>query len=340
MRSRSSNSVPGVIKEEKQNADKPVSALPSRFKGLLFMALLALQAGTQPIIARKCTSKEVNITSQVIACELAKIVCSLFIIGLEGSGRSLIKQWDFFGAMVASGLPAAIYAIQNMLVQVAYRHLDYLTFNMLNQTKLLFTAFFNFVLLGLMQSSQQVTALFMMLVGATLLTVGGKSGSSAGGEHDESFLLGIMPVLLASMLSGVASSLCQWAIQVKKRSPYLLTIEMSVIGTAVLVFSMLHTPDGAKIRAEGFFNGWTPYAVIPVLTNAGGGILVGLVTKYSGGVKKGFVNISALLVTAVAQYLVDGIQPSMFVWIAMPLVVGSTYAHMQYPYVDKTKKFA
>ena len=65
--------------------------------------------------------------------------------------------------------------------------------------------------------------------------------------------------------------------------------------------------------------GWTLYTWIPVLASALGGIIVGLVTKYAGGVTKGFALIAGLLVTAVTGYVVDGtpLGPRHFVALAM-----------------------
>ena len=37
-----------------------------------------------------------------------------------------------------------------------------------------------------------------------------------------------------------------------------------------------------------------------------GGLVVGLVTKYAGGVVKGFALIAGIIITGVAQWLVDG----------------------------------
>ena len=54
------------------------------------------------------------------------------------------------------------------------------------------------------------------------------------------------------------------------------------------------TPDSALIRDQGLFAGWTLTSWIPVVSNAVGGILVGLVTKYSGGVRKGCVGRACL----------------------------------------------
>lgn len=62
--------------------------------------------------------------------------------------KKQFKEWRLVKALTASGLPAAIYALQNSLLQISYKNLDSLTFSILNQTKLLFTAFFTYLILG------------------------------------------------------------------------------------------------------------------------------------------------------------------------------------------------
>lgn len=54
---------------------------------------------------------------------------------------------------------------------------------------------------------------------------------------------------------------------------------------------------------KGFFDNWTPQTLIPIFTNAAGGIIVGLVTKHSGAVKKGFALIFGLLLSGILQAL-------------------------------------
>lgn len=65
----------------------------------------------------------------------------------DGTLKRAFKEWTLMGALTASGLPAAIYALQNSLLQISYKNLDSLTFTMLNQTKILFTAFFTYLIL-------------------------------------------------------------------------------------------------------------------------------------------------------------------------------------------------
>lgn len=303
------------------------------------MILLSFQYGAQPLLSKRFSGKQVIVSSAVITCEWAKVGFAMIFMAWDGTLWTLGKDWTLSGALIASGLPAALYALQNTLLQLGYRYLDSLTFSMLNQSKLLFTALFMFLILRHRQSSYQIGALMLLLVAALLLCVGESSsrGSSPKGAHGEAILLGVLPVLVASVISGLASTLCQWASQVKRRSSYLMTVEMSAIGTLCLLVSMLWSPDGQSIRKHGFFYGWNFYTFVPVFTNAIGGILVGLVTTSAGGVRKGFVIVTALLVTALLQLVFEGKIPSTHTLSAMPLVLSSVIIYQRYPYKAKSK---
>lgn len=305
----------------------------------LYMILLSLQYGAQPLLSQCFSGKQVIVSSAVLTCEWAKVVCAMMAMAWNGTLRKLGKDWTLRDALVASGIPAALYALQNILLQLGYRYLDSLTFSMLNQTKLLFTAFFMFLILRHKQSTHQIGALMLLLGAALLLCISESTSSGSRREaHAKAFVLGVLPVFAASVISGLASTLCQWAVQVKRRSSYLMTIEMSVIGTLCLLVSMLWSPDGQAIRKRGFFSGWTPFTFIPVFTNAIGGILVGLVTSAAGGVRKGFVIVSALVITALLQFVFDGTQLSVYTLSAMPMVATSVIIYQRYPYRAKSKE--
>lgn len=124
-----------------------------------------------------CSSyrREVIVTSSVLTCEVVKVnfltffslfftiwfhmftyiyllitlqvICALILMAKEGTLKKIYREWTLFGSLTASGLPAAIYALQNSLLQISYKNLDSLTFSILNQTKLFFTALFTYMIL-------------------------------------------------------------------------------------------------------------------------------------------------------------------------------------------------
>ena len=77
-----------------------------------------------------------------------QILSSLLLIELGAqSADEIWSSWRFSEFARASLVPSAVYLVQNVLINVAYRHLHPVTFAMLTQTKLLFTALFNFLVL-------------------------------------------------------------------------------------------------------------------------------------------------------------------------------------------------
>ena len=105
-------------------------------------------------------------------------------------------------------------------------------------------------------------------------------------------------------------------------------MELSVFSTlTILMTLLLGSPDGKQLRSSGWSKGWTWKTWIPVVTNALGGILVGLVTLHLGVVRKGFALIFGLFFSGVLQncFLSDdgvsveqifgGILASLSVWM-------------------------
>ncbi|KAJ6397933.1 hypothetical protein OIU77_018864 [Salix suchowensis] len=176
----------------------------------LYSILLTLQYGAQPLISKRFTRREVIVTTSVLTCEVAKVVCAVILMARDGSFEESF--------------------------QYLTKNLDSLTFSMLNQTKVFFTALFTYIILRQKQSIQQIGALFLLITAAVLLSIGeGSSKGSSSSDPEQILFYGIIPVLVASVLSGLASALCQWASQVKKHSSYLMTVEMSVVGSFMLV---------------------------------------------------------------------------------------------------------
>jgi solute carrier family 35 (UDP-sugar transporter), member A1/2/3 len=247
-----------------------------------------------------------------------------------------------------AALPAALYAIQNVAALTAYQNLDALTFNVLNQTKTLSAALCCYLVMGRKQSSSQVLALFLLLLSALIMegvikvdgileTIRGGAvsmeRSSMTHTHWEAkhYTHGVAPILLASFISGLAGALSQKNLQSSSstttsgggsgRNPYLFSLELCVASTLLLAASLVVSPDGERVRREGFWKGWTLPTFIPIVSNSAGGIVVGLVTKYAGSVQKGFALIFGILLSGLLQ---AGLQPD--VGVSKEQILGGAIA--------------
>jgi UDP-sugar transporter A1/2/3 len=198
---------------------------------------------------------------------------------------------------------------------MAYQNLPPITFNVLNQTKTLSAALCCYLIMGKRQSALQIVSLFLLLLAALVIekvvplkpALQDKPDKVSEARRME-FFSGVLPVLMASFLSGLAGALSQKSLQTMGRNSYLFTMELSAASLLLITMSLLwNSPDSTKIAKNGFFHSWTRATMIPVATNAFGGILVGLVTKKAGSVRKGFALIFGLMISGILQSKGEGI---------------------------------
>jgi solute carrier family 35 (UDP-sugar transporter), member A1/2/3 len=294
--------------------------------GFVLTGILAFQFAAQPMLSQMYIHPQISKTSLVLAGECTKAILSICACAFMMSAQ----EWNsisFKSSIQVALIPACLYSLQNWLVQLAYQHLDSLTFNMLNQSKILFSALCIYWICKRKQSKMQVFALCLLCVAGVVINL--ESRSSANQRN--SFYLGILPVLGASFLSGLCAAVTEIALRNKARNPFFFTLELSVYSSAVLCLSFFSGPE----QQNGMFYGWKLYTLIPILTQSAGGIVVGLITKYIGSEMKGFALIFGLLMTALFQSYY-GNEPLKWVhYFALSIVTLSMYLHMKYPYKVK-----
>ena len=110
-------------------------------------------------------------------------------------------------------------------------YISSVTFNTLNQTKTISAALWCYVLLGKPQSLVQIISLVMLLFSALLIEgsiLDTSTLSAAQGLSQERLVYGVVPVLLASLLSGLAGAISQKFLQGSgARNSYLFSMEVS-----------------------------------------------------------------------------------------------------------------
>ena len=152
-----------------------------------------------------------------------------------------------------SGLPAVLYAVQNIFLLLSYDNLAAVEFNVINQTKTVSAAVFCFGLLGRKQTPIQMAALLMLGVGAiciegtldvagmaeSLYKTGGLGlGNNQGVEFDANRMFkGVVPCLIASGISGLAGAITQKILQAGKGGK----VSGNLIGNLSCNFARLNT---------------------------------------------------------------------------------------------------
>ncbi|GAB5355076.1 hypothetical protein AAMO2058_000174600 [Amorphochlora amoebiformis] len=118
------------------------------FEAGFWSFLLAIQFGFQPDITRIFASGEVIATACVIVQEgLLKVYFGLQALLLT-EGTQALRSWTLKDSLGKAGVPAALYAVQNLCTILAFREIDGLTYNILNQSKLIWNAVLVYIFLG------------------------------------------------------------------------------------------------------------------------------------------------------------------------------------------------
>jgi len=255
--------------------------------------------------------------------------------------KQIVKSFDFKNSLKYAASPAIAYAVQNLLTQYGYDKVDGTTFNILNQTKTIFAAFFLYIHLGKKQSIVQIVALALLLLSAAILSFDTSIDNYNTHAMDASnYQIGCVLVILASAISGLSGSLSQVALTSLSppRHTAIFTIELAVYGMLFLLLRLVFSggDETVALLDKGFFNGWTLYTTIPVFSNAVGGILAGAVIKYAGAVMKGFALILGLLLTGFVECYVGDKQLGWAEIISASLVCLAIFLHSRYPAPLKT----
>jgi UDP-sugar transporter A1/2/3 len=199
------------------------------------------------------------------------------------------------------------------------------------------------------QSKLQIVALMLLLLSALVIekvvpiTQENITGTSKEIQESDSdrrtyVVTGVIPVLAASFLSGLAGALSERTVNSSGRSAFLFTMELSVASSIFLISSLLlNSPDSKRIQENGFFSGWTSTTWIPICTKAMGGVVVGLVTKHAGAVRKGFALIFGLLLSGILQNMSKEEDVTKEQIVGVIIATVSLWMHSSFPYVPQNE---
>ena len=315
------------------------SAATSSLLRFPLMGALAVQYGLQTEFQHRYLSKGVNKLSLILVCEVIKlfIAAAALLVEESGSLRSIFSK-KTFRSMPMCAIPALIYVVQNFCIQSAYTELDAITFSCLNQTKLITTATALYFIKGVKQNRKQMVALALVSAGAMLLSVkdAGGGGGGGGGEYSAS-TNGVAMILAASLLSGIAATLTQIFMQDMKLSPFLVTLSMCIVSIVTVGFSIISQAAMSGHDYSAIFENWTAFSLIPVATQALGGLLVGLVTNYCGSLDKGVAFVCGLAVSAFWESLVTGVALPWNALLALLFVGQGSFMHTKQSSKSKAK---
>ncbi|CEG43187.1 cmp-sialic acid transporter 5-like [Plasmopara halstedii] len=297
------------------------------------LMLLALQVGVQPLLMGWYATSAHDVRLRVGVVEVLKLLLTLALLSLgrgEAGISNQLKTWRWRTAFSTTVLPALIYLLQNLLNHAAVVTLDGVTFNVLNQTKIIWTALLVYLLLGIRQSPLQLVALALLCVAAVLMTASSRATHNAmQRKTDSDVWTGMYQALLGAVLSALAGCIIQKALQKEKRNQYMVTVELSVLGEVTLlalafVQDRLLTSRGNADSQDSMWDGWSVMTLGALMCQALGGVLVGFVIRDCGNVEKNFAVVGGMGLTAWLETFFNGKPFCNNALVAMVLVTIST----------------
>lgn len=319
-------------------------------KKWLSLFMFMCQNSVNPLIFRYATTESTADArySTVVAvgmAELLKFVLSLFLLVAEQGfcltqtltmlrADLLAKPWE----MLKLGVPAALYMVQNSLLQISSGHLPAAVAQVIYQGKLLVTAVMSVALLQMHFTRAQWMAMAVMGLGIALVQVSGateRKQAAMGNAAEQDSVTGALLLLVACCLSAFASVYFEaivkgvGAARGKTASLWVQNLQLALLTMALCAYSfvaaILNPRDGARssIHLTSVFDGFTLKVWILIANNAVSGLLVALVIKHADNVLRGFASAIATILCAVLSIFCFEFEISANFFIGTLLVVGS-----------------
>lgn len=236
----------------------------------------------------------------VIMQEFIKGITCIVLVHLEEGLGVIVKDKRGF---LLTGIPAAIYLVQNNMQYVAITHLSAPVYAVLYQTKILSTGILSVLVLGKVLTGFQWLALAALTLGVALVTLSQMGSSHKGGEGG-GFIIGISAVLLAATTSGLAGVSFEKILKDSHVSLWARNLQMAAYSIVIGFVGLLMQGKASQISEQGIFHGFTMAAWISVINNAAGGMLIAVVVKYADNIMKNFSQGLSVILTTIMSCIV------------------------------------
>ncbi|KAJ1884893.1 UDP-galactose transporter Gms1 [Kickxella alabastrina] len=312
-----------------------VFGIPLKYVSLM---VLTLQNSILVLVMRYSrvisTTEHYYTSTAVLLSELTKFTVCLGISisesrkqavegGSEFKAKHLVNE-VFGGDSWKMLIPAGLYTIQNNLQYVAVSRLDAATFQVTYQLKILTTALCSVVLLRTVLGRARWLALVGLTAGVALVQM--PAATSDQKEETTSSIVGLLAVLAACVLSGLAGVYFEKVLKGSRKSLWTRNVQLSLFSTLPALFGVF-VVDGAGVSRDGFFHAYSPWTWGAIMCQAVGGLIVAVVVKYADNILKGFATSISIVLSCLASVWIFGFRITWPFVFGTALVIGATYLY-------------
>ncbi|KAI5788844.1 nucleotide-sugar transporter-domain-containing protein [Peziza echinospora] len=213
-------------------------------------------------------------------------------------------------------IPAALYTLQNSLQYVAVSNLDAATFQVTYQLKIITTALFSVTMLHRKLSMNQWISLVLLTAGIAIVQIPvpaaptppahnddgvHRRSAVSDGEADMDRPVGLIAVLVACVISGLAGVYFEKVLKGSSTSLWVRNIQLSFYSLFPALFIGVILKDGKEIMEKGFFTGYNGVVWTAIMFQAAGGIVVALCVNFADNIAKNFATSISILLSSIAS---------------------------------------
>ncbi|KAL5251199.1 hypothetical protein ACHWQZ_G016791 [Mnemiopsis leidyi] len=302
------------------------------------LVVLVIQTVSNVLLVRRARHLNVSLPVVVLCQEFLKLLTCILIVlyneGLDQLRRHVIKDWL---TTLKVGVPAFLYVIQNQLLFVSLANLDPATYQITYQLKILTTAVFSIVLLHKSISKAQWLSLVILTVGVILVQWRGNNTTTSD-NTSESSMTGLVCILAACVTSGFAGVFFEMMLKnTGGQSVWIRNTQLALCSCVVATVNLLIT-ERTFIATKGLFHDFQPVVYAVILSQAYGGLLIGLVVKYADNILKVFAtSVSIILSSLVGIFYFAELSFTLNFGVGLVLVLTSTVLYSAYPAKKKAE---
>jgi len=261
-------------------------------------------------------------TTAAILGEVVKIpVLFVAILIFEGwSGLRPILKEAFTKSPFSLALPGLAYSAQNILYFMALSHLSVASYQLISQSKLLFTGFFMSIMLKKRLSGRQYAALILLMCGTVFTQLSEMSRSASTGGNA---LYGGMLTLLGAALSALPNVYYEKVLKTDGENQWAKNIQLTfwiwVWLLVISVPSLFHSGSIQQMTPSNMFAGITGWVWLVIGLQSLKCLLIPATLKYADNIMYAFAKPSSILVTAFCTAAITKMLPN------SQFIIGSVF---------------
>lgn len=279
-----------------------------RYRTFLLLAALILQKCVTDILtnySRKQTAY--SATSVALVGEVVKFPLLVVAVIAFGGGAKRVTpviRGCFTKQPFSLTWVSLCYSVQNVLYFLALSHLSPESYQVLSQSKLLFTAFLMMGMLGTRLRAMQWSALGMLLGGSLLVQLSEASRAVVDGGN--AYLGGVWAIL-GSLLGALPNVYYEKLLKQPGTDEWVRNMQMTFWIFLWIIVSMGFEGKGLKALS---FVGFTPIVWTIVALKSLNCLLIPATLKYADNIQYSYAKPTSIVLTCILSSLVSGVSPA------------------------------